>query len=171
VEEVQGGARFDGCCHDDREVPVDFPGATASFWKTAGSGDVNGVNSFGCCLERDESVDLNLDLAANYYCSAVCQFHRCEVGNIGRCLEDATGLNVIWCMRWNIIELMPNRKSSSMQNDLRTVVGSGILSQATQPLSAHYSNCWPGNVIKMEQTIPTSVSNSVSVSARTSNSR
>jgi TPR repeat protein len=56
-------ACFGRCLETGLGIPVDFTVAAEFFKKAADSDDANGMNSFGCCLERGQGVDPDIDWA------------------------------------------------------------------------------------------------------------
>jgi TPR repeat protein len=58
-----GAARFGRCCQKGSGILVNFTVAAELFLRAAVFGDAVGANSLGCCLERGEGVDPNLELA------------------------------------------------------------------------------------------------------------
>jgi TPR repeat protein len=77
------------------------------FRKGDDSGDADGANDLGCCLELGEGVDPNLELAAKYYSQAASEFHPSGLYNIGRCFEYGIGIERDLVQAGHIIELPP----------------------------------------------------------------
>jgi TPR repeat protein len=74
-------------------IPVDFTVAAEFFKKAADSGDADGLNSFGCCLEQGQGVDADIDLEVRFYRKAASLFHPDGLDNFGRCLEHGKGID------------------------------------------------------------------------------
>jgi TPR repeat protein len=57
---------FGWCLQIGLGIPVDFTVADDFFKKAADSNDADGLNSFECCLEGGQDVDVNIELAVRY---------------------------------------------------------------------------------------------------------
>jgi hypothetical protein len=73
-------------------VPIDFTVAAEFFQTAANSGDSNGANSIGVCLERGEGVETDIDRAFSYYQKAAADLHPDGLYNFARCLEYGKGV-------------------------------------------------------------------------------
>jgi TPR repeat protein len=70
----------------------DFTDAAECFKKAADLNDADGVNCFGCCLERGHGVDRDIERAVAHYRRAASLGHSDALFNLGRCLECGKGI-------------------------------------------------------------------------------
>jgi TPR repeat protein len=61
-----GAFHFGRCCQSGRGIPVDVAVSAQFFRKATESGNADGGNSFGCCLELGEGINSNIELAVKY---------------------------------------------------------------------------------------------------------
>jgi TPR repeat protein len=76
----------------DRGIPVDFTAAAECFKKAADFEDADGINCFGCCLERSDGADQDIDSAVSHFRRAPSLGHPDALFNFGRCLEYGKGV-------------------------------------------------------------------------------
>jgi TPR repeat protein len=55
------------CCQTGRGLPPDFTLAAELFQKAADLGHPGGSNCLGCCFERGDGVEKDIDRSARYY--------------------------------------------------------------------------------------------------------
>jgi TPR repeat protein len=147
---------------EGRGIPVDFTVAAECFKRAAGSDDADGVNCFGCCLERGHRVDPDPDRAVAQYRRAASLAHPDALYNFGRCLEYGKGIARNLDRAAKYYRLSADQGNTAAQNSFGICVERGIGAHK-QALAAQ-----PSRAMRMGQTISDSASSTAAAFSKTS---
>jgi TPR repeat protein len=100
--------------------------AAAFFKKAADFDDPDDINSFGCCLERGQSVDKDIDWAVRYYRRAASLSHPEGMYNFGRCLEYGKGIDEDLLRAAKYYHLFAEQQNAATKNSLGICLERGI---------------------------------------------
>jgi hypothetical protein len=100
--------------------------------------DMDGANNFGCCLERGEGVDEDIERAVFYYREAATQSHRDGLYNFARCLDYGKGLHEEVGCAAKCYRLSAELNDASAQNSFGIFLERGIGMPSNLALAAHY---------------------------------
>jgi TPR repeat protein len=121
-----------------RGIPVDFTLAVAFFQRAADSGDSDGANCLGGCLERGDGINADLARAALYFRMAAARFHPDGLYNFGLCLEYGKGVPRDRERAVKYYRLAAKLGHSAAENRFGICVECGISFQSNVALAAHY---------------------------------
>jgi TPR repeat protein len=83
---------FGRCLQTCFGIGMDFMVASEFLKRAADLDDLDGINSFGCCLEQGQCVDRNIEMSVWHYRQAASHFDSHGMFNVGRCLEYGRGI-------------------------------------------------------------------------------
>jgi TPR repeat protein len=119
-------------------VPLDFTVAAEFFQKAAALDNADAANRFGCCLEKGEGVEPNIELAVQYYRRAAARSHPSGMYNFGRCLEYGLGIAQDFIRAAKFYRLSADLGNAAAQNSFGVCLERGIGVKSNLALSARY---------------------------------